>query len=208
MSRCTSRWHNVACRSSRSICVALTRRRSQRPSNLGEHVSQRLHEGFGQRRQDHSTSHRNQQFVLKVAPKARQHPAHRGLAQIEVDPCLGDIAFPQQCVERDEQIQIKKVQIHGERILPRCRHVDEGPSRHPTQRGMIGYGLLEHPPSNERMLVRQPFCARAVPSRDGIDDGVVNPRVFVTCENGVATEGWCGSGLECYAENATQHVCQ
>ena len=104
----------------------------------------RLDQRFGQRGQRHAAAAGNEQLVVERMAQTRQHAAHRRLTEVDPAAGVGDALLCEQCVERDEQVQIEIVEGHG-RLVP----------QHPTSIEAGRIGRLEASHQNKR-------CARPV----------------------------------------------
>src|SRR5690606_30469946 len=58
----------------------------------------------------------DEQLVVESLPQPRQHPAHRGLTHEETLRRARDVAFLQQRIEREQEVEIELPEIHS--IVP------------------------------------------------------------------------------------------
>ncbi|MNC86454.1 hypothetical protein D3C83_21200 [compost metagenome] len=89
------------------------RLRAECPPYPDEDVADGLDEIFGDWRQGHLASDRDEQLVVEVVAKPGQRAAHRRLAQVQPVAGARDVALREQGVESDEKIQIEEMQVHA-----------------------------------------------------------------------------------------------
>ena len=80
---------------------------------LRQAVAHRVHQAFGQGRALQAPSHRDQQVVAKVLAQPRQRRTRGRLPDVQSVAGARHVAFLEQDVERDKQVEIESVQAHG-----------------------------------------------------------------------------------------------
>ena len=81
-------------------------------SLLVERLRQRPAQRLGPRRQFHARADTDQQGIAEHLAQPLQSVARGGLRQANPHRGAADIGFQQQRVERDQQIQVERIQIH------------------------------------------------------------------------------------------------
>ena len=90
--------------------------RHEQPADLIERLRQRPAQRLGPRRQLHARAVAHQQGIADQVAQPLQRMARRRLRQPDPHRRAADAGFPQQRVERDQQIEVKRIQIHGVNI--------------------------------------------------------------------------------------------
>ena len=81
--------------------------------DLAQHLAQRLRQFGGAWRRLHAARRPHQQFVLEHRAQPVERVAHRRLTEADAVRRLGDVTLGQQCVQRDEQIEVDGSKVHS-----------------------------------------------------------------------------------------------
>ncbi len=89
---------------------------NEQRAHLIERLRQRRAQRLRPRRQLHAGAGAHQQRIADQVAQPLQRVARRRLRQPDPHRGAADIGFPQQRVERDQQIEVKRIQIHAVNI--------------------------------------------------------------------------------------------
>ena len=84
----------------------------EQAAHLVERLRQRAAQRLRPRRQLHARADAHQQGIADQVAQPLQRVARRRLRQPDPHRRAADIGFPQQRVERDQQVEVKRIQIH------------------------------------------------------------------------------------------------
>ena len=105
--------------------------RNEQPADLVERLRQRSAQGLRPRRQLHARACSYQQGIADQVAQPLQGVAGGRLRQPDPHRGAADAGFPQQRLERDQQIEVKRIQIHKMNIyhtyyrLEECRAAND-----------------------------------------------------------------------------------
>ena len=86
--------------------------RDEQPAHLIERLRQRAAQRLRPRRQFHPCTGPHQKRIADQVAQPLQRVARRRLRQADPHRGAADAGFPEQRVERDQQIEVKRIQIH------------------------------------------------------------------------------------------------
>jgi hypothetical protein len=84
----------------------------EQPAHLVERLCQRPAQRLRPRRQFHAGAGPNQQGIADEVAQPLQRVAGRRLRQMQPHRGAADTSFPQEGVERDQEVEVKRIQIH------------------------------------------------------------------------------------------------
>jgi hypothetical protein len=94
------------------------------PADVGEHLLHRRGELQAFRGRQHPSGGAQQQRVPEERAQPRERGAHRGLRQAEPRRGPGHVALAEERVERDQQVQVDRSDIHGDDDLNRDKRLE------------------------------------------------------------------------------------